>query len=233
MTNRSPFVILIATLFMCTTSVWPQTNGTPPISIEKESHHSLAFENDRTRVFHLQLQPNEATKIHRHAAFYAYFSLRPVTISNEVGGHAPVITQLEQGELRTSKGGFNVSERNQSKVQADIFVVQSLKSAGDGFAAPLAIQMHDAGIIEQYTGPAMRAYSLAIASNGRLEEHTEAYDSLVIALTDSSIHEIVPGNGTAEWNMKAGETRWIPRGTTHSETNTGSAPAALIVFEFN
>jgi hypothetical protein len=224
---------LITTLLMCSISVRSQTEGTPPISIEKEPHHSLAFENDQIRVFHLQLQPNEATKIHRHATFYAYFSLRPVTISNEVSGHAPVMTQLEQGELRTSKGGFNVSERNQSNVQADIFVVQPLKSAGNGFATPLAIRMHDAGIVEQYTGPAMRVYSLAIASNGRLEEHTEAYDSLVIALTDSNIREIVPGNGTAEWNMKAGEPRWIPRGTTHSETNTGSAPAALVVFEFN
>jgi hypothetical protein len=233
MTQKRLYVFTIITMLFCSYSVGSQTNETPPISIEKESHHSLAFENDRTRVFHLQLQPNEATKIHRHATFYAYFSLRPVTISNEVKGHAPVITQLEQGELRTSKGGFNVSERNQSNVKADLFIVEPLKPAGGGFETPLAIRMHNAGIVEQYAGPTMRAYSLAIASNGRLEEHTEAYDSLVIALTDSNIREIVPGGGTAEWNMKAGENRWIPRGTVHSETNAGSAPAALIVLEFN
>jgi quercetin dioxygenase-like cupin family protein len=191
------------------------------------------FENGRIRVFHLQLQPNEATKTHRHPTFYAYFSIGPVTISNEVAGHAPVITQLEKGELRTSKGGFSVAERNQSNERADVFVVQPLKSAGDGFAAPLAIPMHDAGIIEQYTGPTMRVYTLAIASGGRLEEHTEAYDSLVIALADSNIREIISGNGSVDWNMKAGEIRWIPRGTAHSETNIGSAPAALVVFELN
>ena len=116
---------------------------------------------------------------------------------------------------------------------ADIFVVQPLKSDGVGFATALAMHMHDVGIIEQYAGPTMRVYSMGIASGGRLEEHTEAYDSLVIALEDSNIREIVPGQGPADWNMKAGETRWIPRGTTHSETNMGSAPAALIVFEFN
>ena len=42
-----------------------------------------------------------ATKTHRHPSFYAYFSLQLVTISNEVSGHSPVITQLEPGELLT------------------------------------------------------------------------------------------------------------------------------------
>jgi hypothetical protein len=220
-------------LFLCPTLARSQSVEMPPISIEREPRHSLAFENDRIRVFHLQLQPNEVTKAHRHASFYAYFSLRPVAISNEIAGHAPVITQLEQGELRTSKGGFNVAERNKSQDRADIFVVQPVKAAGGGFNAPLAIRMHDAGIIEQYAGPTMRAYTAAIASGGRLEEHTEAYDSLVVAITALNIREIIPATGSVDWSMKAGETRWIPRGTTHSETNLGPTPVALIVFELN
>ena len=114
------------------------------------------------------------------------------------------MSQLEQLELRTSKGGFNVAERNKSAVPVDIFIIQPTKSAGDGFGAPLAIPMHNVGIVEQYTGQTMRAYSLAIASSGRLEEHTEAYDSLVIALTDSIITEGGPGDKSEEWKMKTG-----------------------------
>jgi quercetin dioxygenase-like cupin family protein len=225
--------LLIAIMLLCPISVSSQTNETPPIPIEKEPHHSLAFENDRVRVFHLQLQPNEATKTHRHPSFYAYFSLRPVTISNEVAGRAPVITQLEQGELRTSKGGFNVAERNKSNERADVFVVEPIKSSGGGFPTPLAIRMHDAGVYELYNGPTLRVHSFGIASDGRLGEHAEAYDSLVIALTDSTIREIATGSRSADWNMKAGDARWIPRGTTHSERNMGPTPAALMVFEFN
>jgi len=224
------WVFLITTMLVCPIMVRSQTTT---ISIEKEPHHSLTFENDRVRVFHLQLEPNEATKTHRHPSFYAYFSLGSVTISNEVSGHAPVVTQLEPGKLRTSKGGFNVAELNKSAERADVFIVQPAKLAGDGFTTPVAIPMHDAGIVEQYTGPTIRAYSVAIASGGRLEEHTEAYDSLVIALADSDIRESLPGNATADWKMKTGETRWIPRGTTHSEMNVGTTPAALIVFEFD
>ena len=93
--------------------------------------------------------------------------------------------------------------------------------------------MHDTMIAEQYAGPTMRVYLLGIASGGRLEEHTEVYNSLVIALVDSSIREAAPGKTSVNWNMKAGEARWIPRGTTHSETNIGSTPADLMVFEFN
>lgn len=225
--------LLAITLLVLPIPAVAQADSATPISIDKEPHHSLTFKNDRVVVFHLQLHPNEATETHRHPSFYAYFSLEPVTISNEVAGHPPVLTQLEPGDLRTSKGGFNVAERNKSSGPADIFVVQPLKSGGDGFPTPLAIPMHDTGIIELYTGPTMRVYSLGIASGGRLEEHTETYDSLVIALKDSNIREIVAGNRSADWNMKAGDTRWIPLGTTHSVTNLGPAPAALIVFEFN
>lgn len=226
-------ILLAVTLLVFQISAKAQAHAGIPIAIENEPHHRLAFKNDRVEVFHLQLQPNEVTESHRHPSFYAYFSLEPVTISNEVVGHPPVLTQLEPGDLRTSKGGFDVAERNKSSGPADIFIVQPLKSGGDGFPTPLAIPMHDTGIIELYTGPAMRVYSLGIASGGRLEEHIEAYDSLVIALKDSSVREIVAGKSSADWNMKAGDTRWIPRGTIHSETNLGFAPAALIVFEFN
>jgi len=226
-------VLFVATLLLCPIFVKSQTGETAPIAIDKEPHHSLAFENDCVRVFHLQLQPNEATKTHRHSTFYAYFSLQSATISNEVVGHAPVITQLEPGELHTSNGGFNVAERNKSNQQADIFVVQPLKSDGNGFPTPLAMHVHDVMIAEQYAGSNMRVYLMGIASGGRIEEHTEAYDSLVIALADSNIREVVPGRGPNNWSMKAGETRWIQRGTTHSEINMGSGPADLIVLEFN
>ncbi len=66
--------------------------------------------------------------------------------------------------------------------------------------------MHDAGIVELYTGPAMRAYSLGIATDGRLEEHKETYDSLVIALKDSDVRETVAANQSEDWKMKAGDT---------------------------
>jgi hypothetical protein len=228
------FAALLMTAFsLFAMRVEGQTAESIPVSIAKEPHHNLAFENERVRVFHVQLQPNEATETHRHPTFYAYFSLRPVTISNEVAGHAPVITQLEGGEMRTSKGGFNVAERNNSSERADIFVVQPVKTEGNGFAIPLPTLMHDAGIIELYNGPMMRVYSMGIASNGRLEEHKEGYDSLVVALSDSKIRELLPGKGSADWDMKTGEMRWIPRGTIHSETNIGPLPAALIVCEFN
>jgi quercetin dioxygenase-like cupin family protein len=222
--------VLVSVLLLCPICARSQT---APVPLEKETHHTIAFQNDRVVVLHLHLQPGEATEYHRHRSFYAYFSLGAVTIANEVRGHPPVIAQMEPGELRTSRGGFNVAERNQSNDPADIFVVQPAKSDGPGFPAPLTMPMHDAGIVEQYNGPGMRAYTLGIAAGGRVEEPAEIYDSLMIALKDSDVREDIAGKAPEDWEMKAGETRWIPRGTTHSETNLGSAPAALIVFEFN
>jgi len=55
-------VLFVAILLLCPNLAGSQTGETTPTAIDKEPHHSLVFENDRVRVFHLQLQPNEATK---------------------------------------------------------------------------------------------------------------------------------------------------------------------------
>lgn len=201
--------------------------------LSKEPHHQLLFENAQVRVFRLELQPDEATVPHRHQLSYAYVSLHPVTIANEVRGRQPVVVQLEAGDVHTSKGKFTLAERNKSPMPADLLVIEAARDNPGDFAAPMGgFRYHDAALGELFQSPEMRAYSMVIAVGGYTEEHEEHFDRLVVAVSDLKLREDIPQQSSSEILMKAGEIKWFPRGITHATTNVGNSPATFITFEF-
>ena len=199
-----------------------------------EPHHKLVFQNDVVRVFRLELQPNEATESHRHGNFYAFFSLNPLTIANEVRGRKPVVSTLEAGEVRTSKGGFTLAERNLSSHPAELFVVELVKPNTGSFTTPmLGFRYHDTATGELFEEGGVRAYTMTMAADGRTEPHVESYDRLVVALTDLKLRDNVVGESPTELTMKTGEVRWFHHGQTHSTMNVGTGPISFITFEFS
>ena len=229
---------LRATLIVSSLLALPSAHAqqVPPNTqeITNEPHHTLLLQNDDVRVFRLKLQPGEATLPHRHQLFYAYLSLRPVTIANEVRGREPVLTQLEAGELHTSKGGFTVAERNNSQELAEIIVIEVKKSNGAGFTTPMpGFRFHNSAFSALYEGAAMRCYSIMLLNGGLTDLHTESYDSLIVALADLKFRETNADGTASAIEMKAGDTRWVPRGVTHAFTNTVPTPATYVALEFN
>jgi uncharacterized RmlC-like cupin family protein len=165
--------------------------------------------------------------------FYAYASVRSVAISNEVRGRQPVISHLDAGELHTSKGGFTLAERNESSESAEVLVIEVPDANSGGFATPMGgFRYHDAAFGDLFEAPGVRAYALTIAAGGRTEAHIESYDRLILAMSDLKLRDNIAGQGPAEFEMKAGEARWMPKGTTHAITNIGTAPAVFITLEF-
>lgn len=224
---------ILATVFSCTAGL-SQQPAPAAVEIAGEPHHALLLCNSQARVFRLKLQPGEATLPHRHVMFYAFLSLRTVTIGNEVRGRQPVITRMEAGELHTSKGGFTIAERNDFSEPADLLVVEALKTDAVGFSTPMGgFRYHDAAFGELFQASAVRGYTMRFAAGGRTEQHGENYDRLLIAVTDLNLREEVAGQPPSGLAMKAGEVRWIPRGRTHATTNAGAFPATLITLEFN
>lgn len=225
-------VSALATALLCTPG-WSQEAPSAPVEVVDEPHHTLLLQNPEARVFRLKLQPNEVTLPHRHKAFYAFLSLRPVTISNEVRGRQPVVTHIEATELHTSKGGFALAERNNSTEPADLLVIEAVNPSGGGFSTPMGgFRYHDAAFGAIFEAPVIRGYTMTIATGGRTEEHAEQYDRLLVAVSDLKLRENVVGQPPAELQMRAGEIRWIPRGMTHATTNIGTSPATFITFEF-
>ncbi|MGH9546969.1 MAG: hypothetical protein ACRD23_17330 [Terriglobales bacterium] len=229
---KTPVSVVVAFL-LCTAAQAQEGRSTAPVDISDEPHHKVLFENPEVRVFRLELQPSEATVPHRHKHLYAYLSLHPLTIANEVRGRPPVIVSLEGGEVHTSKGGFTVAERNKSPEPADVIVIEALKVDGSGFATPIGgFRFHDAALAKLFEFPMMRAYTMTIAAGGRTENHDEHYDRLVVAVSDVKLREDVTGQPSSEVLMKGGDVKWFPREVSHATTNTGNSPATFITIEF-
>jgi quercetin dioxygenase-like cupin family protein len=225
--------LIVAAGLICSVNVWAQANALSAVEISEEPHHSAVLQNEKVRVFRLKLQPKEVTTQHRHKTFYAYVSLRPVTIRNEVRGRQPVITRLDGGELHTSKGGFVVAERNESSEPAEVLVIEAPNANSGEFATAMGgFQYHDAAFGELFVAPAVRGYAMTIAAGGRTEQHVENYDRLILAISDLKLRENVAGQSPVEFEMKAGDIRWMPRLTTHATTNVGTSPATFITLEF-
>lgn len=227
---KTPLSILVALLW-CTTLQAQRKPPAAPVDISQEPHHEILFENPTVRVFRLELQSNEETLPHRHTHFYAFLSLQPVTIANEVRGRPPVVVRLESAEVHTSKGGFRVAERNKSPEPARIIIIEALKTESDGFAAPVALRYHDAAFADLLQSPGMRGYSMILAAGGQIENREERYDRLILAISDLKLREDATGQPSSELLMKAGDIKWVPHGASHATTNTGSAPATFITFE--
>jgi len=211
---------------------WGQENAAV-LDLSAEPHHQLLLENEQTRVFRLELRPNEASLPHHHGTAYAYLSLGQATIANEVRGRQPVVVNLDGGDVHTSKGGFTLAERNQSSAPADFIVVEALKREGVAFADPMgALKFHDAAFGELFELPMFRGYIMTFAAGGRTERYQEKYDRLVIAVTDLRLRDDIVGQPSSVLTMNAGDVQWFARGTVHTTTNSGTLPAKFVTLEF-
>jgi quercetin dioxygenase-like cupin family protein len=228
-------LILVAALLATVASAQEEQrpHQSPVQALREEPHHKLMFQNDAVRVYQLQLQPHEVTNRHRHEAFYTYVSLTPVTIGNEVRGRQTVETALEANEVRTSKGGFNLAERNLSSQPASLIVIELVRPNTGLFSTPLGgFRLHDAAFGELFETSSVRAYTMTIAAEGRTDPYSEKYDRLILALSDLTLQDNVNGEKPAKLELKRGEVRWVTRGATHAITNVGTQPATFITVEF-
>lgn len=143
------------------------------------------------------------------------------------------MVNLDANDVRTSKGGFTLSERNQSTGPADLLVIEALKPDGAEFPSPVrSFRFHDAALGELFEFPAMRGYTMVIAAGGHTEKHDENYDRLVIAVTDLNLREESAGQPPSEVQMKAGDIKWFAAGSNHATTNLGTSPATFLTVEF-
>jgi hypothetical protein len=232
--SRMNVIALFGVLVCLSPCLLGQGGPATAVEIADEPHHLLELGNEQVRVFRLKLGPHEATLPHRHKGFYAYLSLRSVTIGNEVRGRQPVLTPLDAGDVHTSKGGFNLAERNESSEPAELIVIEPLQPNSRGFGTPIGgFRYHNAAFAVLFETPTVRGYAMTIASGGQTEQHAEDYDQLLVAVSDLKLREVATGQSASELAMKAGEVRWVPHGATHAVTNVGTGPATFITLEFN
>ena len=212
------------------------------VEITSEPHHHLTIENEHLRVFNVEIAPQEATLMHRHHHDYIYVTLGASHISNEVQGKAPVEVKLPDGETRFSAAPFahvarDLSEQPFRNVTIEYLQDEKLrKAAQEGrvkWDEERGLDVLQGGTKQVlFVNDGVRVSMIELQPGGVFPNHHHKGPHLLVAVTDLDIRSDVEGQGPMPGHFKAGESKWLPGGYSHTVTNAGHQPAKFVTVEF-
>jgi len=212
---------------------------TAEVEITSEPAHHLALQNQYVRVFQVEVAPHAATLLHRHRHDYVFVSLGAAEISNEVAGKPAVTLKLQDGEVRSSDGGFAHIARNLAATPFRVVAVEFLQDDQAHATPPppwdddRSLQVLHGGTQQiLFVKDGVRVSETELQVAGSLPKHHHTHPHLVIAVTDLTLRNDVVGKAVSNVEMKSGDIKWIDAGVTHSLTNVGASEAKFVTLEF-
>jgi quercetin dioxygenase-like cupin family protein len=215
---------------------------TPEVEITAEPHHHLTFENKSVRVFNVEVPPNEATLLHWHRHDYIAVTLAPAEITNTVKDKPSATVKFTAGDTRFAPATFAHVVRTTSPQPFRNVTVELLEDA----ALRTSTAKWDASKNEDRSLdilPAGTIQILFVKDNVRVSEtelqpgaviplHHHAGPHLLIAVSDLDLRSDEKGKAPESTHLKAGESKWIEGGYSHTVTNTAKTPAKYVTLEF-
>jgi quercetin dioxygenase-like cupin family protein len=220
---------------------------TQEVEITAESHHHLTFENKSVRVFNVEVPPNDATLLHWHRHDYIAVTLGAAEISNTVKDKPPVTVKFTDGDTRFAPATFAHVVRTTSpqafrNVTVELLEDAALRTSTAKWDASKnedrSLDILHGGTIQiLFVKDNVRASEVELQPSAVIPEHRHAGPHLLIAVTDldlksEDLHSDQKAKAPESTHLKAGESKWIPGGTTHTVTNVAKAPAKYITLEF-
>jgi quercetin dioxygenase-like cupin family protein len=210
----------------------------PTVEITAEPAHRLVLENERVRVFHVEVAPHASTLMHRHSHDYLFVTLGDSHVSNEVQGKAPVALELADGETRFSAGNFahvarNLADRPFRNVTVELMQDEKLRQAPSPWPEGEGDREFPGGRIKVlFIRDGARVSQVELQPGATVPSHHHDGPHLVVAVSDLDLRSDVEGQGSRPAKLAAGNVNWVPGGFTHAVTNTGKSPARLVTVEF-
>ena len=210
----------------------------PAVELTAEPAHHLALENERVRVFQVEVAPRAATLLHRHGHDYLFVTLGDAHIANEVQGKAPVEVGLADGETRFTPGDFahiarNLADRPFRNVTIELMQDEKLRQAPSPWPeAEADREFPGVRIKVLFVRDGARVSQVELQPGATVPSHHHDGPHLVVAVSDLELRSDVEGQSPMTGTLKSGDVRWVPGGFTHTLTNTGNSPARLVTVEF-
>ncbi|HEX6505958.1 MAG TPA: hypothetical protein VF011_22195 [Terriglobales bacterium] len=204
------------------------------VAITAEPHHHLALKNNYVRVFKVEVPPHQATLVHRHQYDYAYVTIGPVELSNDVEGKAPATLKLQDGETRFSPGKFSHAVRVLSDTPFRNLTIELLKNTGKdrpvgGWTDQRGLQILSGGTQDiLFVKDGVRASDVQLNPGGTLPKDRHGTPQLIVAVSKCTL-QTVPGT-KASMPLQAGDFRWMQ--VAHGLINSSKYPARFISFDF-
>jgi len=211
--------------------------ATPEVEITAEPHHHLLFANDQVRVFNVDVPPYSDTLMHWHRHDYIYVMLGSSQVVNQVKDKPPVTLTLQDGQAGFTPGSFAHVVRNQDQpfrnVTIELLQDETLRHAASSWDETRGLDVLPGGTKEiLFVKDGVRVSEFELQPGGVVPEHHHTGPHLVVALTDYELRSEIAGKGPVVASMKAGESKWVPGGFTHTLTNSGHHDAKFVAVEF-
>jgi quercetin dioxygenase-like cupin family protein len=215
-----------------------QTAPASEVEITAEPSHHLAFQNSYVRVFQVEVEPHNATLMHRHRHDYIFVTLGASEVSNEVEGKSPVTLKLQDGETRFTPGNFAHVARNLAatpfrNVTIELLRGQPSENAQKQWDEDRGLHVLHGGTQEiLFVKDGVRVSEIELQTAGVLPKHSHGRPQLIVAVTDLLFRNDVVGKSASNIEMKSGDVKWEDAGVTHTVTNVGKEAAKVVTLEF-
>ncbi len=210
------------------------------VEITAEPHHHFVLANDYVRVFNLEVAPHESTLVHRHRHDYIYIVLGPSHVTNEVQGKPPVEITFADGDTRFLAANFAHLARNLADTPFRNVTIELLQDEQSRKSPPLpwdeerGLHILDRGTQDiLFVKDGVRVSEVELQPGGMIPTHHHTGPHLLVAITDLEVRSDVQGQGPMPGHFKAGQSKWLPGGYTHTLTNVGQHPAKFVTLEFH
>ena len=215
--------------------------ATGQVSITEEPRHRIVYQNDRLRIYDVNVPPGEMSLEHRHDYDIATISM---TDSAETRTQSPgqawtsIRPRRPLGDVAlteyTGKPGTHRVE-NVGKTPYHLFAVENLKTSGWSIAA--AAQGLATTMVAE--GRAFRVYDVRLASDRSQTSHTHAGATVIVLIagnalsdgSDAQAKALAPAPVGLKQLDRPGRWVLVPGGDTHHVVRMGSAAAHLVEIE--
>jgi len=213
--------------------------NSPEVEITSEPHHHLALENAYVRVFQVEVAPHSATLMHWHRHDYMFVSLGASEVENDVAGKSPVTLKLQDGEARFTSATFAHIAKNLAGTPFRNVTIEFLQDEKARNSPPAkwdqerGLNVLNGGTQDiLFVKDGARVAETELQPAGVFPRHHHAGPHLLVAITDLDLRSDDDAKGSSPVQLKSGEVRWVPGGSTHTLTNVGKSTAKLVTVEF-
>jgi quercetin dioxygenase-like cupin family protein len=223
----------------------PPADKPPPaqddsVDVSAEKHHKKLVENEYTRAYKVEIEPDEATAKHRHGHDYVTITYGYAEVTNEVEGKPPSKVTFNDGDVKYQLGhGPPHVIHNTSQTTFRNITIEVLKDADkaglskwDPDHGTVALQNGTREIL--FANAVVRVSRIDLAPGGSMPKGQLQDHALFVAESDLDLRD---DSGPRDANnhsvhLAAGETKWENAGGQSKLTHRGSKPAKLVLLEF-
>jgi len=232
------YVWLVAAILCLSTFAAAQTESV--VDISNDSHHHLLLENDKLRIFAVDLGAHESTPLIRHDHNYLVITLADSEIASWAEGQSGVITyQYNQNDIRFFFGGPARALRNDTPNSYHNLTIEFLnpKVTTLGFVPKAGRWEYGSSAMLPPADPKKAFVDTLDLGEGKIrdvqllpdDEYSEPekpVDELLIPLTDIELKQ-----GAERIRKSQGELLSILAGHQKKLVNDATTPARMVVVE--